>query len=182
MKKWKFEKEITESTKTLLTAYLATMHSVAITAIYTYNNDVYAYDLTESDTNELATVTAEKIQINSLGKKRIEKILNKSEKFATVEQLEKIREYFPKYNNGYISEFAYRIIKNGESIEEIKHSNNSKGFDIASDTKDNKQIKNLDSKATFTTYEYLIKACNRKGYKDIEKVINAIATLKEIYK
>lgn len=182
MKKWKFEKEITESTKTLLTAYLATMHSVVITAIFTYNDDIYTYDLTESDINELTTVTAEKIQINSLGKKRIEKILDKSEKFTTVEQLEKIRENFPKYNNGYISEFAYRIIKNGESIEEIKHSNNSKGYDIASDTKDNKQIKNLDSKATFTSYDYLIKVCKRKGYKDIEKVINAINTLKEIYK
>ena len=182
MKKWKFEKEITESTKTLLTAYLATMHSTVITAVYTYNDIVYAYDLNENDLETLATLTAEKMQINALGKKRIEKILEKSEKVTTTEKITEISKHFEKYNNGYITEFAYRIIKNNETISDIKHSNNSKGFDVASDTKDNRQIKNLDNKATFTTYDYLIKACKRKGYKDIDKVEKAIETIREIYK
>lgn len=181
MKKWTYEKELANCTKTLVNAYLATMHSDVITAIYTYNDDVYAYDLTINDIESLATVTAEKLQINALGKKRIEKVLENSEKFSTVEQMTELEKEFTKQNKGYIAEFLYRIVKNNETIEQIKKSNNSKGYDVASDTKDNKQLKNLNNKATFTSYEYLLKVCEKKSYNDIENVKKAIEQLKEIY-
>lgn len=183
MKKWKFEKELNESTKILLTAYLATMHSKVITAVYTYDNNVYAYDLTESDLNDLTTVTAEKLQINALGKKRIEKVLEKSKAIATTNDFEEIKNLFTNYkkNNGYIAEFLYRIKVNNESVEQIKKSNNSKGYDVASDTKDNRQIKNLNEKATYTSLEYLLTVCKKVNYKDTDKVENAIAILKKIY-
>ena len=181
MNKWTYENEMNACTKILLNAYLATMHSEVITAIYTYENDVYAYDMTENDLYDLATVTRDKLQIKSLGKKRIEKILEKSEKFSTVEKMENLKNDFTKQNNGYIAEFLYRIEKNGETVENIKHSNNSKGYDLASDTRDNKQLKNLNDKATFTTYKYLIKASERKNYNDIENVKNAVKTLEMIF-
>ena len=181
--KWKFDKEITEATEILLTAYLATMHSAVITAIFFYNDDVYSYDLTESDINELTTVTAESLQINALGKKRIEKIVDKSTKFATVNDFEQLKEIFPSYrrNNGYLAEFLYRMKVNNESVEEIKHSNNSKGYDKASDTKDNRQIKNLNNKASYTDLSYILEVCEKVNYKDTEKVRNSIDTLKKIY-
>lgn len=183
MKKWKYEKEIAESTKTLLTAYLDTMHSAVITAIFFYDNDVYFYDLTASDINDLTTVTAESLQMNALGKKRIEKIIDKSVKFATVNDFEQLKEIYPSYrrNNGYLAEFLYRMKVNNESIEEIKHSNNSKGYDIASDTKDNRQIKNLNGKATYTDLSYILEVCEKVNYKDTEKVRNSIEILKKIY-
>ena len=183
MKKWTYENEINESTKTLLNAYLATMHSKTITATFTYNEIVYAYDLTENDINELTTVTVDKLQINSLGKKRIEKILNKSTAIATTDDINEMKKAFPKYakNSGYIAEFVYRTKVNGETIDDIKHSNNSKGYDKASDTKDNKQLKNLDTKATYTSFEYLLTVCKRTNYNNITAVENAIATLKKIY-
>ena len=181
MKKWKYENEIKNATAILLTAYLATMHSDVITAIYTYNNDVYAYDLTTTDLENLATATKDKLQINALGKKRIEKVLDNSEKFSTVEQMTELEKQFTKQNKGYLAEFLYRIVKNGETTEQIKKSNNSKGYDVASDTKDNKQLKNLDNKATFTTYEYLLKVCEKKNYKNIDNVRKAINDLAIIY-
>lgn len=183
MKKWTYEKEINESTKILLTAYLNLMHSTTITATFTYNDTMYAYDLTENDINELTTTTKDKLQINGLGKKRIEKIINKSREIATTNEINEIKNLFPNYskNNGYIAEFVYRIKVNGENENEIKKSNNSKAFDKASDTKDNKQLKNLDTKATFTTYEYLLKVCEKRNYNKINDVKNAIDTLNRIY-
>lgn len=183
MKKWTYEKEIKESTKILLTAYLTLMHSKTITATFTYNEKMYAYDLTENDINELVTATKDKLQINGLGKKRIEKIINNSIEIATTNEINEIKKLFPNYskNNGYIAEFVYRMKVNGETENEIKSTNNSKPFDKASDTKDNKQIKNLDGKATFTSYEYLLTVCKRNGYNNIKDVENAIATLNRIY-
>lgn len=183
MKKWTYENEINESTKTLLNAYLATMHSKTITATFTYNETVYAYDLTENDINELTTVTVDKLQINSLGKKRIEKILNKATAIATTNDINEMKKAFPKYakNAGYIAEFVYRTKINGETIDEIKHNNNSKGYDKASDTKDNRQLKNLDTKATYTSFEYLLTVCKRTNYTKTNEVEKAIETLKTIY-
>lgn len=183
MQKWTYEKELAECTETLLNAYLATMHSAVITAIFFYDNDVYFYDLTTNDINDLTTVTAESLQMNSLGKKRIEKIIDKSVKFATVNDFEEMKNIFPSYrrNNGYLAEFLFRIKVNNESVEEIKHSNNSKGYDKASDTKDNRQIKNLNGKASYTELKHLLKVCEKVNYKDTEKVRNSIDTLKKIY-
>lgn len=184
MKKWKFEKEIAESTKILLNAYLATMHSTVITAIFFNDEKVYFYDLTTNDLNDLTTVTAEKLQIKNLGKQRIEKILEKSTEFATVAEYEKLKEIFPNYkkNDGYLAEFLFRIKVNHESVEEIKKSDNSKSYDKASDTKDNRQIKNLNGKASYTTNEYILNVCRKVNYIDTEKVEKAVETLKEIYK
>ena len=183
MQKWTYEKELAECTEILLNAYLNTMHSAVITAIFFYNDDVYSYDLTESDINELTTVTAESLQMNALGKKRIEKIVNKSTKFATVNDFEQLKEIFPSYrrNNGYIAEFLFRIKVNNESVEEIKHSNNSKSYAKASDTKDNRQLKNLNGKASYTELKHLLEVCEKVNYKDTEKVRNSIEMLKKIY-
>ena len=183
MKKWTYENEIKTSVKTLVTAYLATMHSTVITVTYTYNEKIYAYDLTENDINELSTATKTAIQINGLGKKRIEKIINKSTEIATTNDFEEMKILFPNYkkNAGYLAEFLYRIKVNGETVNEIKHSNNSKGYDKASDTKDNRQLKNLDGKATFTSFEYLLTVCKKVNYEKINDVENAIATLDRIY-
>jgi hypothetical protein len=181
MNKWKFDKEMTIAKNVLLNAYLETMHSDVITAIFTHNDNVYAYNLTTNDLFDLVTVTSDKLQINALGKKRVEKIINKSEKFSTVEKMDNLAKEFDGKNKGYVAEFLYRIEKNGETIEEIKHSNNSKGYEVASDTKDNRQLKNLNGKATFTSYSHIYDVCVKQNYKDIENVKSAIDTLKEIF-
>jgi hypothetical protein len=183
MKKWKYENEIKNATTTLLNAYLATMHSETITIVFTYNDDVYAYDLTTNDLNDLARVNNNKLMTQSLTKKRLEKYLATAEKFATINDINEIKNAFPKYakNNGYIAEFVYRYKKTNETIEQIKKSNKSIAYDKASDTTNNKQIKEISNGATFTTFEYLLKVAENKNLNNINEIKNAIETLTRIY-
>ena len=110
MKKWKYENEIKNATATLLKAYLDTMHSKTITVVFTNENDVYYYDLTENDLHDLARVNSEKLMTQTLTKKRLAKYLENAVKFATINDIDEIKRNFPKYesNNGYIAEFVYR--------------------------------------------------------------------------
>lgn len=182
MKKWKFEKEIANATEIITNAYKSLSHSKTITVIFTLDNDVYYHDLTDSEINEIARLNGkEKLSTQTATKKRINNYINNSVKFATTNDIENLKKDFPKYNNGYISEFLYRIKITNETVNEIKHTNNSKGFDIASDTKDNKQIKNIDNGATFTTLEYLLKAAKRKNLESLESLEKAIEILNTIY-
>lgn len=183
MNKWKYEKEIASATKALLAAYLATMHSKTITVIFSVENDVYYCDLNESEIAELTRVNGYQLMTQKISKKRIAAYMPKAVKFATKFDVELTKSYFPEYaeNNGYIAEFLYRLKVTNETVSDIKSSNNSKGYDVASDTIDNKQIKNLDKGATFTKFEYLVKACEKANYSEITKVKKAIEFLQTIY-
>ena len=183
MKKWKYENEIKTATATLLKAYLDTMHSKTITVVFTNENDVYYYDLTENDLTDLARVNNEKLMTQSLTKKRLAKYLENAVKFATINDIDEIKRNFPRYanNNGYIAEFVYRYKKTNETIDEIKKSNKSIAYDLESDTRDNKQIKEITSGATFTTFAYILKAAREKKIDYINEIENAVNTLTKIY-
>ena len=182
MKKWKYEKEIAIATEILLNAYKTLSHSKTITVIFTVNNDIYYHDLSDNELTEIARLNSNiKLSTQTATKKRINKYLENAVKFATIADLQEIKNSFPKYNNGYLSEFLYRIKVTNETIENIKHSNNSKSFDNASDTNDNKQLKNIDNGATFTTLEYLLKAAKQKALDNITEIENAIEMLNKIY-
>lgn len=183
MKKWKYENEIKNATATLLKAYLETMHSKTITIVFTNENDVYYYDLTENDITDLARVNNEKLMTQSLTKKRLAKYLENAVKFATVSDIDEIKKNFPKYanNNGYIAEFVYRYKKTNETIDEIKKSNKSIAYDLESDTRDNKQIKEITNGATFSTFAYILKVAREKKIDYINEIENAVNTLTKIY-
>lgn len=183
MKKWKYENEIKNATATLLKAYLDTMHSKTITIVFTNGNDVYYYDLTANDLNDLARVNNEKLMTQTLTKKRLAKYLENAVKFATINDIDEIKRNFPRYasNNGYIAEFVYRYKKTNETIDEIKKSNKSIAYDLESDTKDEKQIKEITNGATFTTFAYILKVVKEKKIDYISEVENAINTLTKIY-
>ena len=183
MKKWKYENEIKNATATLLKAYLDTMHSKTITVVFTNENDVYYYDLTENDLNDLTRVNNEKLMTQSLTKKRLAKYLENAVKFATINDIDEIKKNFPKYasNNGYIAEFVYRYKKTNETIDEIKKSNKSIAYDLESDTRDNKQIKEITNGATFTTFAYILKVAREKKIDYINEIENAVNTLTKIY-
>lgn len=183
MKKWKYENEIKNATAILLKAYLDTMHSKTITVVFTNENDVYYYDLTKNDLTDLARVNNEKLMTQSLTKKRLAKYLENAVKFATIGDINEMRKNFPKYakNNGYIAEFVYRYKKTNETIEEIKKSNKSIAYDLESDTKDGKQIKEITNGATFTTFAYILKVAREKKIDYINEIENAVDTLTKIY-
>lgn len=183
MKKWKYENEIKNATATLLKAYLDTMHSKTITIVFTNENDVYYYDLTENDITDLARVNNEKLMTQSLTKKRLAKYLENAVKFATINDIDEIKRNFPKYakNNGYIAEFVYRYKKTNETIDEIKKSNKSIAYDLESDTRDNKQIKEITNGATFSTFAYILKVAREKKIDYINEIENAVNTLTKIY-
>ena len=182
-KKWKYENEIKTATATLLKAYLDTMHSKTITVVFTNENDVYYYDLTENDLTDLARVNNEKLMTQSLTKKRLAKYLENAVKFATINDIDEIKRNFPRYanNNGYIAEFVYRYKKTNETIDEIKKSNKSIAYDLESDTRDNKQIKEITNGATFTTFAYILKVAREKKIDYINEIENAVNTLTKIY-
>lgn len=182
-KKWKFEKELNSATKALLTAYLAASYSKTFAVVYTVDNDVFYCDLNTDEIAELARVNGEQLMTQKISKQRVKAYAEKAIKFATVADIELTKQYFPKYrkNEGYIAEFLYRMKVTNESVEEIKRSNNSKGFDKADDTKDGKQIKNINAGATFTSFEYLLTACKEINYEKTSEVEKAIEILKEIY-
>lgn len=181
MKKWKYDKELTNCKAVLLSAYLATMHSKTITVIFTNDNKLYYHDCTIAEITELARLTDRALSMQAISKKRLASYINNSIAFAELAELTELAKDFEKVNNGWLAEYLYRIKVNNESVNDIKKANNSKGYDIASDTKDGKQIKNIDKGATFTKYEYLLKACERANYKELENVKQAIATLNTIY-
>ena len=183
IKKWKYENEIKTATATLLKAYLDTMHSKTITVVFTNENDVYYYDLTENDLTDLARVNNEKLMTQSLTKKRLAKYLENAVKFATINDIDEIKRNFPRYanNNGYIAEFVYRYKKTNETIDEIKKSNKSIAYDLESDTRDNKQIKEITNGATFTTFAYILKVAREKKIDYINEIENAVNTLTKIY-
>ena len=181
MKKWKFDKELTNCKEILLTAYLATMHSDTITVIYTNENKLYYHDCTRAEIAELARLTDRALAMQAISKKRLASYKENSIAFAELAELTELTKDFKNVNNGWLAEYLYRIKVNGENINDIKKANNSKGYDIASDTKDNKQIKNIDKGATFTKYDYLLKACKKANYEKLADVENAIATLNVIY-
>ena len=183
MKKWKYENEIKNATAILLKAYLETMHSDKITVVFTNENDVYYYDLTANDLTDLARVNNNKLMTQSLTKKRLAKYIENAVKFATITDIDEIKKEFPRYasNNGYIAEFVYRYKKTNETIDEIKKSNKSIAYDLESDTRDNKQIKEITNGATFTTFAYLLKVVKEKKIDYINEVENAINILTKIY-
>lgn len=184
MKKWLFEKELNEIKEILIKAYLLTSHSKTITIIYTDNEKVYYYDLTKSDIYEMTTLKNDALSIKQIGKKTIEKIKSKSIEFANANDIENTKNLFPNYskNFGYIAEFTYRMKVTNETEKEIKSTNNSKSYDIASDTKDNKQLKAIDNGATFTKVDYILKVAKQKNLDNINEIEKAINKLKEIYK
>lgn len=183
MKSWKFATEINASVKTLILAYLATMHSTTITIVFENNNKVYYHDLTTDEILEIVRTNGKKLMTQKLTKSRLEKFLENSVEFATTADIENTKNLFPNYatNNGYISEFVYRMIVTNENANEITKSNKSIAYDKASDTKDNKQIKDITNGATFTSFEYLLKVCEKKKVNNLNEIKNAIETLNRIY-
>lgn len=182
-----YKNEIAEAVAICVTFYLNAMHSDTIDVIYSYKSDVYnVHTLTTEEVFELARVSRNSkneliLATQALNTKRNNQYNKNSTEFATVTEINKFAENFPKYNNGYICEFLYRN-RNGESIEQIKHSNNSKNFAFASDTKNNKQIKVLTEKngATFTTLTNLLNCCKQKNL-NTENLENAINFLNKMY-
>lgn len=182
MKKWKYENEIKNATTTLLNAYKALSHSKTITVIFTVGESLFYHDLTDEELSEITRLNGkDKLSTQTATKKRTLEYLANSVKFADVNYLNELKTYFPQYNNGYISEFAYRIKVTHETIDNIKNSDNSKPFDKASDTKDGKQIKNIDNGATFTKIEYLLKVAKEKNLETLSEIENAVETLNKIY-
>lgn len=181
-KSWRYEAILNACFNTLLDAYCATMHSDMITVIYTVDNKLMICDLSDEDVRELARLTDRALATQAICKKRIISYSKKAKIFADVTELEALKADFPSYsrNNGYLAEFLYRIKVNGEAVEDIKKSDKSVGYDIASDTKDGRQIKFIDKGATFTQYDHLLKACIRKNY-NVKAVEEAINTIKSIY-
>jgi hypothetical protein len=156
------------------------MHSTTITVIYTVDKKLLSYDLNSTEIKELARLTDRALATQAISKKRIASYSTKAKIFADAAEIDNLKADFPNYNNGYLAEFLYRIKVNGETVEDIKKSDKSIAYDIASDTKDNKQIKFIDKGATFTQYDYLLKACNRKSF-NVKAVEEAINTVKSIY-
>lgn len=183
MKSWKFATEINASVKTLINAYLATMHSTTITIVFENDNKVYYHDLTIDEILEIVRTNGKKLMTQKLTKARLEKYLENAVEFATTADIENIKNLFPNYadNNGYISEFVYRIKVTNENVTEITKSNKSTAYDKASDTKDDKQIKDITNGATFTSLEYLLKVCTKRKVNNLNEIENAIATLNRIY-
>jgi hypothetical protein len=180
MKKWKYEAILNACLNTILDAYCATMHSTTVTVVYTVDNKLLACDLDNAEVKELARLTDRALATQAISKKRIASYSTKAKIFADATEIDNLKADFPNYNNGYLAEFLYRIKVNGEKAEDIKKSDKSLGYDIASDTKDGRQIKFIDKGATFTQYEYLLKACIRKNY-NVKAVEEAINTIKSIY-
>ena len=181
-KSWKFGNEINKSVETLVTAYLATTHSTTFTIVYTDNNKLYSADLSTDEIYKLARTNGEKLMTHTATKQRIAEYSKKAIEFGTVEEINELAKAFPKANGGYLAEFLYRIKLTGETIETIKHSNNSKGYDVGSDTNDGRQIKCIDKGATFTSFKYLAEVCEKRNYNKLNEVKEAINTLYRIYK
>ena len=183
MLKWKYAKELNEATRTLLMAYLATSHSNTITAIYTVEDKLYYHDLTIEELLELTRVNGCKLMTQKISNARIKAYSKNAVQFATVTDVETVKAYFPEYakNSGYIAEFLYRIKVTNESIEEVKKANKSISYAEGSDTTDGKQLKSLDSGATFTKFTHLLENCEKISYKKIEDVKKAIDFLVSIY-
>ena len=182
-KKWLYEKELNQATQALLTAYLAASYSKTLAVIFTMEDGIYYCDLNNDEIAELARVNGEQLMTQKFCKKRAAYFLPKAVKFATTSDMELVKSYFPKYrkNAGYIAEFLYRLKVTGETVEEIKSSNNSKPFDKGNDTKDGKQLKNIDNGATFTSFNYLLEVCEKNSYEKTDEVKKAIEFLTTIY-
>lgn len=183
MLKWKYEKELDEATRVLLTAYLATSHSDTITVIYTVEDKLYYHDLTENELIELTRVNGEKLMTQAISKARAKSYSKNAVQFATIADVETTKSYFPEYakNAGYIAEFLYRIKVTNETVEDVKKSNKSISYAKGSDTTDGKQIKNIDKGATFTKFEHLLENCEKISYEKTEDVKKAIEFLTTIY-
>ena len=181
MMKWKYEAILNTCKNILVEAYLNTMHSKNITVIYSVEDKLYYHVLTLAEIAEIARIKPNALGMQAISKKRVKTYAENAIEFASVNEMESLKAEFADFNKGWLAEFLYRIKINGESIEEIKTANNSKGFDIASDTKDGIQIKFIDNGATFTEFEYLEKVCERRNYNKLNEVKEAVKQITEIY-
>lgn len=189
------QKAIDNSTKICLAYYLKSMHSTEIIALISFDSDDYVEaTLTEKELYKLVRITREstarggklKIALNGFGKKSYNEISNRTKFFCKQSEIDDLRKEF-KQNDGYLTEFLYRI-KQGEKIEDIKKANNSISYSMGSDTKDGKQVKmfktnTAEKKITgcsLVTLEYLLKTCEKQGI-ITEELIEAVETLRTIY-
>ena len=179
MKKWKFEKELATAKSAFISAYLATTAAEKTAIVFDDGINYYYRDLTRAEEIAFCRMDTKSIKLNSLTKKVRATLNINAVKICTVEEAEDFFKNFENINHGYLCEFLYRFFVTRENLKEIKALRADIPYYLTPDTKDGKQIKNIDKGATYTDFKTIVKALKFKGMDStgIEKQIEIINTI-----